>query len=124
MNGPQLQILAVLVVTMALFIWGRWRHDLVAMASLLACVLLGLVEKGQAFLGLGHPAVVKALADAVAKGRAVLQDGDGGLADGGEDGGGIRCRRLLGGAHGGCRRGKDDHEEACLDTHWSEIAFR
>ena len=29
---------------MVLFLWGRWRHDLVALASLLACTVLGLVS--------------------------------------------------------------------------------
>ncbi|NNK33638.1 MAG: SLC13 family permease, partial [Xanthomonadales bacterium] len=43
---------------MGLFLWGRFRHDLVALASLLACVLLGLVPADGAFLGFGHPAVV------------------------------------------------------------------
>lgn len=58
MTGPQLLILTVLVVTIGLFIWGRWRHDLIALASLLACVLLGLVPSSNAFQGFGHPAVI------------------------------------------------------------------
>ncbi|MCU7874309.1 MAG: anion permease [Candidatus Thiodiazotropha sp. (ex Lucinoma borealis)] len=58
MTVPQIEILAVLVATVALFLWGRWRHDLVALASLMACVLLGLISADQAFLGFGHPAVI------------------------------------------------------------------
>ncbi|NNJ66207.1 MAG: SLC13 family permease [Xanthomonadales bacterium] len=58
MSLPHIQILLVLAVTMGLFLWGRFRHDLVALASLLACVLLGLVPADGAFLGFGHPAVV------------------------------------------------------------------
>jgi di/tricarboxylate transporter len=54
----QIQILGVLVLTITLFIWGRWRHDVIAMAALLACVLLGLVPSAQAFAGFGHPAVI------------------------------------------------------------------
>ncbi|MCU7948396.1 MAG: anion permease [Candidatus Thiodiazotropha sp. (ex Cardiolucina cf. quadrata)] len=50
--------MAVLVATVALFLWGRWRHDLVALAALMACVLLGLISADQAFLGFGHPAVI------------------------------------------------------------------
>lgn len=38
--------------------WGRWRHDMVALGSLLACVLVGLVPPGEAFAGFGHPAVI------------------------------------------------------------------
>jgi len=58
MEIEQIMILSVLVGTVALFLWGRWRHDMVAMASLLACVVLGLVPTGDAFVGFGHPAVI------------------------------------------------------------------
>ena len=51
-------MLGVLVATVAMFLWGRWRHDMVAVGALLACVLGGLVPFGDAFNGLGHPAVV------------------------------------------------------------------
>jgi di/tricarboxylate transporter len=57
-TASQIQILAVLLATVALFLWGRWRHDLVALASLLACVLLGVVPAEHAFSGFGHPAVI------------------------------------------------------------------
>ncbi len=58
MPADQITILAILLATVALFLWGRWRHDMVAGASLLACVLTGLVGAGEAFIGFGHPAVV------------------------------------------------------------------
>ncbi|WP_412777394.1 SLC13 family permease [Thalassospira lucentensis] len=58
MEIEQIIILTVLVGTVVLFLWGRWRHDMVAMASLLACVVLGLVPTGDAFIGFGHPAVI------------------------------------------------------------------
>ncbi|MEL7449544.1 MAG: SLC13 family permease [Pseudomonadota bacterium] len=58
MTPQQLQILAILGVTIIVFLWGRWRHDLVAMASLLTCVITGLVPAASAFSGFGHPAVV------------------------------------------------------------------
>jgi len=51
-------LLAVLVATVALFLWGRWRHDVVALLALLACVAAGLVPAPEAFAGFGHPAVV------------------------------------------------------------------
>ena len=41
-----------------MFLWGRWRHDMVAAGSLLACVVAGLVPANEAFAGFGHPAVV------------------------------------------------------------------
>jgi di/tricarboxylate transporter len=58
MNQAQVQILAILGATVAVFLWGRWRHDIVAIACLLACVFTGLVPSGEAFSGFGHPAVI------------------------------------------------------------------
>ncbi len=58
MSTEQILILAILAATVAMFLWGRWRHDMVALGALLACVLAGLVEPGEAFAGLGHPAVI------------------------------------------------------------------
>lgn len=58
MTNPQILIFAILVAMMALFLWGRFRHDVVALAALLACVILGLVPSGMAFAGFGHPAVI------------------------------------------------------------------
>ena len=58
MTGDQIVIIVVLVAAMAMFLMGRWRHDMVAMGALLACVLAGLVPGGVAFAGFGHPAVI------------------------------------------------------------------
>lgn len=58
MELSQLLILVIITMTVILFIWDRWRHDIVALASLLACVLVGLVPAEQAFMGFGHPAVI------------------------------------------------------------------
>ncbi len=58
MSVDQLVILGILIATVAMFLWGRWRHDMVAVSALLACVVAGLVPAGEAFAGLGHPAVV------------------------------------------------------------------
>jgi di/tricarboxylate transporter len=57
-STEQIVILAILIATVALFVWGRWRHDMVALAALLACVVAGLVPSGEAFAGFGHPAVI------------------------------------------------------------------
>jgi len=58
MTSEQIAVLVVLAGTMAMFLWGRWRHDMVAVGALLACVLAGLVAPVDAFAGFGHPAVI------------------------------------------------------------------
>lgn len=58
MNVDQIAILAILALTAGLFIWGRWRHDIVALSALIACVTFGLVHPGNAFSGFGNPAVI------------------------------------------------------------------
>ncbi len=58
MTNSQILILAILLGTVAMFLWGRWRHDMIAVAALLACVLAGLIPANAAFAGFGHPAVV------------------------------------------------------------------
>jgi di/tricarboxylate transporter len=51
-------VFIVLGLTLAAFVWGRFRYDLVALAALLGSVMLGLVPGEEAFLGFGHPAVI------------------------------------------------------------------
>ncbi len=58
MTGEQAVIIGVLIATMAMFLWGRWRHDMVALGALLVCVFAGLVPGREAFAGFGHPAVI------------------------------------------------------------------
>ena len=49
---------AVLAGVMALFVWGRWRYDLVAVAGLLAGMLLGVVPVDDAFAGFSNDIVI------------------------------------------------------------------
>ena len=58
MTLPQMLTFAILAATMALFLWGRFRHDVVALLALMACVVAGLVPAADAFSGFGHPAVI------------------------------------------------------------------
>ena len=58
MTADQIQILLILAVTIAMFLWGRWRHDIIALGCLLACVFAGLGPSELAFSGFGHPAVI------------------------------------------------------------------
>ncbi len=58
MTQDQIAIILILALTIVMFLWGRWRHDIVALGALLACVLAGLIPAEEAFLGFGHPAVI------------------------------------------------------------------
>ncbi len=58
MINEQILLIVILLVTVAMFLWGRWRHDMVALGALLACTLAGLVPAAEAFSGFGHPAVI------------------------------------------------------------------
>ncbi|WP_417600937.1 SLC13 family permease [Pararhodobacter oceanensis] len=58
MSQDQILIYAILALTIAAFLWGRYRHDVVALGALMASVLAGLVPAEAAFNGFGHPAVV------------------------------------------------------------------
>lgn len=58
MTQDQWLISAILGTTIVLFLLGRWRHDLIALLSLLACVLAGLTPGADAFSGFAQPAVI------------------------------------------------------------------
>ncbi len=58
MTTPQLSLALILVGTLVLFVWGRFRHDLVAVLTLLASVLVGVVKPEEAFTGFSDPAVI------------------------------------------------------------------
>jgi len=48
----------ILGVTIVLFVWGRWPADLVALISLLALALSGVIGTSDAVAGFGNPTVV------------------------------------------------------------------
>ena len=58
MTGSQVLLFAILAGAMGLFIWGRYRYDIVAFGALVLATLLGIVPAPEAFLGFGHPAVI------------------------------------------------------------------
>lgn len=51
-------VFAILLLTLAAFIWGKYRHDVVAVAALSALVISGSVPAEEAFEGFAHPAVI------------------------------------------------------------------
>ncbi len=58
MDYQQLFLFALLASVLVLFIWGRWRYDVVAFAALLAASIVGVIEPTRVFSGFGHPATV------------------------------------------------------------------
>jgi len=48
----------ILGITILLFIWGRWPPDLVALLSLLALALSGVIDTRDALSGFGNPTVI------------------------------------------------------------------
>lgn len=58
MSGEQILIVGIVTTVVVLFLWGRWRHDVVALFGLLAGVIAGLIPAADAFVGFGHPAVI------------------------------------------------------------------
>jgi len=51
-------VLALLVAVFGVFVWGRLRHDVVAILALLAATAAGTVPAGEVFSGFANPATV------------------------------------------------------------------
>jgi di/tricarboxylate transporter len=58
MTTDQALVFAILCATLVLFVWGKFRYDLVALTALLLVSVTGLVPVNEVFLGFGHPAVI------------------------------------------------------------------
>jgi di/tricarboxylate transporter len=67
-------VFAIIVTVLVLFIWGRWRYDLVAIMALLLLTIVGLIPGDQAFYGFSHPAVITVAAVLILS-RALLNSG-------------------------------------------------
>jgi di/tricarboxylate transporter len=68
MSLDQAIVVAILGLAVAGFVWGRYRHDVVALAALLVATAAGAVPAAQAFAGFGHPAVITVAAVLVLSG--------------------------------------------------------
>lgn len=51
-------VMLILAGAMVLFIWNRWRYDVVAVMALMASIAVGVVPVEQSFAGFSHPAVI------------------------------------------------------------------
>lgn len=66
--------LIILVITVALFIWGRVRADIVALTSLAALLVLGILTPAEALAGFSSPIVIMMIGLFVV-GGAIMQTG-------------------------------------------------
>ncbi|WP_445502097.1 SLC13 family permease [Microvirga sp. G4-2] len=74
MTHQQMLSFAIIAGMMALFVWGRFRYDLVAVLSLLAAVLVGIVPADKAFSGFSDDIVI-IVASALLVSAAVAKSG-------------------------------------------------
>lgn len=51
-------VFLLISTTLALFIWGRIRYDLIAFMALISSTIVGVIPTHDVFSGFGHPAVV------------------------------------------------------------------
>lgn len=58
LTTDQISLFAILTGAIVLFVWNRWRYDLVALMTLFAAVLAGVVPGNEAFSGMADPVVV------------------------------------------------------------------
>ena len=58
MTLDQMMTFGIIAITVALFIWNKWRYDVVALGSLFADVIAGIVPAEKAFSGFAEPVVV------------------------------------------------------------------
>ena len=72
--AKELTVFAVLVASLALFVFGRWRYDVVAISALLVLAVAGIVPAAEAYKGFGHPAVITVAAVLVLS-RALYNSG-------------------------------------------------
>jgi di/tricarboxylate transporter len=68
LTTDQALVFAILSAALALFMWNRWRYDLVALLALLTGVLTGVVPPDRALLGFANPSVVTVAAVLVLSG--------------------------------------------------------
>ena len=54
----QMAAFGIVIAMLALFMWDRWRYDMVAMIVLLSALALGVVQPANAFHGFSNPVIV------------------------------------------------------------------
>jgi di/tricarboxylate transporter len=71
---PQVEIFAIVTIMLVLFMWDRWRHDLVACLALVATIVTGTVPPEKTFSGFSNPVIIL-IAATLVLGRAIGNSG-------------------------------------------------
>ena len=71
---PAFSIIVLLLLTMAAFVWGGRRYEVIAICSLSAATLMGFVPFNQVFSGFSQPAVITVIAVMILS-KAISQTG-------------------------------------------------
>ena len=51
-------MLAILIITIALFVWGKFTPDIVALLSMLSLFLFGILDLNETLSGFSNPTVI------------------------------------------------------------------
>ncbi|WMJ74190.1 SLC13 family permease [Cytophagaceae bacterium ABcell3] len=51
-------VFATLIFSLVMFIWGKVRHDFIALIALFILIIAGIIQPEDAFVGFSHPAVI------------------------------------------------------------------
>lgn len=70
----QTAAIAIVVIMLAVFIWDKWRYDVVAMGALLAGLIVGIVPQENAFVGFSDQVVV-VMASVLVVSKAIARSG-------------------------------------------------
>lgn len=74
LTPDQAAAIAVVVVMLGIFVWDRWRYDLVAMGALLTALAIGIVPQDKAFVGFSDQVIV-VMASVLVVSKAVARSG-------------------------------------------------
>jgi len=54
----QLLVIGIILLALLLFVWSKWRYDIVALIALMLSILVGIITPENAFVGFSHPAII------------------------------------------------------------------
>lgn len=74
LTPEQAAAIAIVVIMLGIFIWDRWRYDVVAMGALLAALAVGIVPQDKAFVGFSDQVIV-VMASVLVVSKAVARSG-------------------------------------------------